>query len=346
MDYRQLGKIGWKTCFSAHLTEEQERNAFPVRVGAHFGRRILCLTGSEEIALPIEQLDVCGELAVGDWLLLDNESRRGVSRLPRESLISRKAAGVKSQTQLIAANVDTLFIVCSCNHDFNQSRLERYLALASESHVNPIVVLSKADLCEDRDSLRQQASQLISGLIVETVDARDSGDMEPLAYWCRSGQTVALVGSSGVGKSTLAMSLGAGPISTQGIREDDSKGRHTTTVRSIHCLSAGGVLIDTPGMRELQLADCEEGVAEVFDEVVSLAEDCHFRDCSHQGELGCAIAAAIESGELDARRLRNYLKLNAEQARNAQSIHERREQDKKLGQFYKMTLSANQKRKY
>jgi len=346
MDDRQLGKLGWKTYFSAQLTEEEEHNAFPVRVGAHFGSRILCLTGSEEIALPISQLDDCGEVAVGDWLLLDNDSMRGVSRLPRESLISRKAAGVKSHTQLIAANVDSLFIVCSCNHDFNLSRLERYLALASKSQVTPIVVLTKADLCEDRDSFRQQASQLLSGLIVETVDARDPRDMEPLACWCRSGQTVALVGSSGAGKSTLAMSMGAGAISTQGIREDDSKGRHTTTVRSIHCLSAGGVLIDTPGMRELQLADCEEGVAEVFDEIVSLAEKCQFRDCSHQGEPGCAIAAAIESGELDSRRLRNYQKLKAEQARNAQSIHERREQDRKLGQFYKTTLSANQKRKY
>ncbi|TWU42457.1 ribosome small subunit-dependent GTPase A [Novipirellula artificiosorum] len=346
MDYQQLGKLGWKSCFGGQLTEEEERNSFPVRVAAHFGSRVLCLTGSEEIVLPIEQLHDCGELAVGDWLLLDNETRRGVSRLPRESLISRKAAGVKSKTQLIAANVDTLFIVCSCNHDFNLSRLERYLAVASESRVTPIVVLTKADLCEDRDVFRQQALQLQSGLIVETVDARDTGDMEPLAYWCRSGQTVALVGSSGAGKSTLAMSLGAGPLLTQGIREDDSKGRHTTTVRSIHCLSAGGVLIDTPGMRELQLADCEEGVAKVFDEIVALAEECQFRDCSHQGEPGCAIAAAIQCGELDTRRLKNYQKLQAEQARNAQSLHERREQDRKLGHFYKATLSANQKRKY
>ncbi|TWU40252.1 putative ribosome biogenesis GTPase RsgA [Novipirellula aureliae] len=346
MDDQQLSKLGWKSCFSGQLTELEERTAFPVRVGSHFGSRVLCLTGKDEITLSIEQLEDCGELAVGDWLLLDNETRRGARRLPRESLISRKAAGVKSQTQLIAANVDTLFIVCSCNHDFNLSRLERYLALASESRVIPIVVLTKADLCEDRDAFRQQVLQLQSGLIVETVDARVRDDMEPLSYWCRSGQTVALVGSSGAGKSTLAMSLGAAPISTQGIREDDSKGRHTTTVRSIHCISAGGVLIDTPGMRELQLVDCEEGVAEVFDEIVALAQGCQFRDCSHQSEPGCAIAEAILRGELDARRLRNYQKLQAEQARNTQTLHERRKQDKKLGHFYRATLLANQKRKY
>ena len=346
MSDQQLDQLGWKSCFSSQLSIEEANSAFPVRVGAHFGSRILCLADNEEISLPTSQLGDLGDVTVGDWLLVDRASQRVVRRLARESLISRKAAGVKSQMQLIAANVDTMFIVCSCNHDFNLSRIERYLALASESRVTPIVVLTKADLCEDRYQLRQQASKLQSGLIVEAVDARNPDDIDPLAYWCRTGQTVGLVGSSGVGKSTLAMSFGAGSISTQGIREHDSKGRHTTTVRSIHCLCAGGVLIDTPGMRELQLVGCEEGVADVFDEITSLAQECHFRDCGHQGEPGCAIAEAIECGELDARRLKNYRKLQAEQARNAQTLFERRQHDKRIGQFYKATMSSKQKREY
>lgn len=344
MNSQRLFDFGWKSCFSGQLSEDEIEYAIPVRVGSHFGNRVLCLAETEEISLPIEQLKHCGDLAVGDWLLFDAESKRGIRRLERESLIARKAAGAKDQTQLIAANVDSLFIISSCNQDFNPSRLERYLALASESSVTPIVVLTKADLCDDPELLHQQASRLLSGLIVETIDARDSTAMEPLTHWCRSGQTVALVGSSGVGKSTLAMSLGARHLETQGIREDDAKGRHTTTARSIHHLNAGGVLIDTPGMRELQLAGCEDGVAEVFDEIVALADECRFRDCNHNGEPGCAVNAAIERGELDARRLKNYRKLQSEQARNAQTLHERRDQDKKLGQFYKVTQSAKRKR--
>ena len=149
---------------------------------------------------------------------------------------------------------------------------------------------------------------------METVDARSSPQVESLADWCRVGQTVALVGSSGVGKSTLAMTLGAGDLETQEIRDDDSKGRHTTTARCIHRLDAGGLLIDTPGMRELRLTECDTGVAEVFEEIIVLADSCRYRDCSHTGEPGCAVRASIESGELDERRLKNYRKLQSEQA--------------------------------
>lgn len=343
MDFKTPHDLGWKRSFEQQLSDTEMQVCIVARVGAHFGSQALLLATTEELTLPTSLIQSCGEVTVGDWLLLDAISHRGVRRLERESLIARKAAGEQAKSQLIAANIDTLFIVSSCNHDFNLSRLERYLALASEAQVNPVVVLTKSDLAEDSVLLQQQASRLKSGLIVELADARDSLQTNVLSDWCRKNQTVAIVGSSGVGKSTLAMSLGAETLKTQGIREDDSKGRHTTTTRSIHRLNSGGLLIDTPGMRELQLADCEEGVAEVFDEIIELAQSCRFRNCSHNGDPGCAVQDAIERGELSPRRLKNYLKLQSEQARNSQSLHERRLESRKLGQFYKSVLASKRR---
>lgn len=344
MSSQVLAALGWKPCFECQLLET-EGNLLVVRVGAHHGSHLICMSQSGEFTLPTLLSESCGDVAVGDWLLLEPQSRRGVRRLERESLVARKAAGGRVRKQLIAANLDSLFIVCSCNHDFNLSRLERYLALAAEANVTPVVVLTKSDLHKDPASLGQQASQLKSGLIVETVDARDPTHVQALGHWCSQGQTVALVGSSGVGKSTLAMSLGASQIATQGIRDDDSKGRHTTTARSIHRLRAGGLLIDTPGMRELQLTDCEDGVAEVFEEIVDLAESCRFRDCTHQGEPDCAVQAAIDRGELASRRLKNYFKLQSEQARNSRTLHEQRHESRKLGKYYKSVQASKRQQR-
>lgn len=343
MDFETPHDLGWKRCFEQQLSVSEMQDCIVARVGSHLGSQVLVLAANAEMTLPISLIESCGEVTVGDWLLLDTTTHRGVRRLERDSLIARKAAGEQAKSQPIAANIDTLFIVSSCNHDFNLSRLERYLALASEAQVTPIVVLTKSDLAEDAELLRQQATQLKSGLIVELVDARDSQQTSVLSDWCRINQTVAIVGSSGVGKSTLAMSLGADTLKTQGIREDDSKGRHTTTARSIHRLNSGGLLIDTPGMRELQLADCEEGVSEVFDEIIELAQFCRFRNCNHNGDPGCAVQESIERGDLSPRRLKNYLKLQSEQARNSQSLRERRQESRKLGKFYKSVQASKQR---
>lgn len=344
MDSLELRSLGWKPCFRSQLNDD-DTDCLIVRVAAHFGSQVRCLSETGELDVPISLVESCGDLAVGDWLLLDPESQRGVRRLERESLLLRKAAGEKLQSQLIAANLDTLIIVCSCNHDFNLSRLERYLALALEAGVTPVVVLTKSDLCDDPDALRQQARQIKRDLIVEMLDARDEGQTTVLEDWCRAGQTVGLVGSSGVGKTTLAMTLGAGPLETQGIREDDSKGRHTTTSRHIHRLNCGGLLIDTPGMRELQLTDCDAGVAEVFDEIISLSQACRFRDCTHQNEPGCAVRSAIELGQLEERRLTNYRKLEAEQARNTKSLSQLRDDSRKLSKLYKSIVSEKRNRR-
>ncbi len=344
MNSQKLRGLGWKSAFAQQLSDVEAETMLAARVAAHLGNRIQCWTEDDEFSLPTPLPQACDELAVGDWLLLEPDSRRVVRRLERESILARKTAGELPQAQLIAANLDTLFIVSSCNHDFNASRLERYLSLAAEAAVNAVVILTRADLCDDPGRLRQQASALKSGLIVETLDARDRVQAGILDDWCRLGQTVALVGSSGVGKSTLAMSLGAPALATQQIREDDSKGRHTTTARWIHRLDAGGLLIDTPGMRELQLLDCQDGVAEVFDDVIALADACRFRDCQHMSEPGCAVRAAIDAGDLDPRRLKSYRKLLNEQARNSQSLRERRDESRRLGQYYKAVQSSKRER--
>lgn len=332
-----LSQLGWRPFFQQQLLLDEweryaafrvfERNRSNLLVMNEAGPQILPLTPS----MP--------PLTVGDWLLLD-ERGGFVRALERLSLFSRRAAGEKVAEQLIAANVDTLFVVSSLNRDFNLNRIERYLALANEAGVEAVVVLTKADLVDDPADYVDRLRAVDPLLMVEAVNALEAASAAALAPWLGEGRTVAFLGSSGVGKSTLINTLlGGGVQATGAIREDDDKGRHTTTARSLHPLPGGALLLDTPGMRELQLADCESGVEETFHEIVELAEGCRFADCSHQGEPGCAVHAAIEAGQLEERRLASYLKLLREQALNSATLAEKRQRDRDLGRFYRSVLN-------
>ncbi|MDH3380879.1 MAG: ribosome small subunit-dependent GTPase A [Gammaproteobacteria bacterium] len=282
-------------------------------------------------------------MTVGDWICLDSKGRFH-RLLDRLSLFSRKAAGTRVTTQLIASNIDTVFVVCSMNMDFSLNRIERYLSLANESGVEPVIVLTKVDCCNNPEDYVKQAHSLDPLLEIVTVNSLDSGSVGQLESWCVSGKTIALLGSSGVGKSTLINTLLGEEIQrTNTIRGDDEKGRHTTSGRSLHPLQAGGLLLDTPGMRELQLADCEHGVEETFSEITELSAQCKFADCGHQSEPGCAVRAAIENGSLDQRRLTSYLKLMREQGFNKASLAEKRARDRAFGRYVRMVMDNKRK---
>ncbi|MFW2374733.1 MAG: ribosome small subunit-dependent GTPase A [Gammaproteobacteria bacterium] len=333
-----LPQLGWQAFFQQQLTLDEWEHFTLARVIAQERSIIHLLSPETKLSLPVTPgMPV---MTVGDWVVLDSAGKFH-RLLDRLSLFSRKAAGTKVTTQLIAANINTLFVVCSMNQDFNLNRIERYLALANEADVEPVVVLSKADVCDHPQEYAQRVQRLDPLLNVVMVNSLDPDSVGQLEAWCRAGNTVALLGSSGVGKSTIINTLSGKTIQrTDAIREDDDKGRHTTTGRSLHLLSAGGLLLDTPGMREIQLADCEHGIEETFAEISELASQCKFSDCQHQAEPGCAVRAAIDAGSLDERRLTSYLKLMKEQAFNKATLAEKRARDRDLGRYYRSVQAA------
>ncbi|MEL6546301.1 MAG: ribosome small subunit-dependent GTPase A, partial [Myxococcota bacterium] len=265
--------------------------------------------------------------AVGDWVAVDaSHSRSPIihALLPRRTAFLRKAAGRPDDAQVVAANVDVVFLVSSLNEDFNPRRIERYLAMAHESGASPVIVLNKADLREDADALREELRDVKGDAPVHLVSAKGGDGVDALRPYFDGHSTVALLGSSGVGKSTLTNRLLGDQVQkTRSIRSD-GKGRHTTTNRYLFQLPTGGLILDTPGMRELHVWEGERGVDEAFADIVELAQSCKFRDCTHRKEPGCAVRAAIERGELPASRLAAYHKLVQEIASNADDTKSRR----------------------
>jgi ribosome biogenesis GTPase len=311
-----LDQLGWRAFFQRQLAARELSGCYPARIAQIHRKHCLIWSERGEQTLDVGVFPDPRDLAVGDWLLMPVAGGgRPLCMLERQSKLSRKAIGSREVEQLIAANVDTLFIVTSCNEDFNPARIERYLALASGAGVTPVIVLTKADLTEDAEAYINAARSLHPGVSIEHVDARRPEQLARLRPWCGPGQTVALVGSSGVGKSSLINNLAQAQQATAAARAGDDKGRHTTTSRSLHPLKDGGLLLDTPGMREFQLAPGVQGIEDAFQDVSALLGHCKFNDCRHEREAGCAILSAIASGALDARRWQSYRKLHAEQRR-------------------------------
>jgi ribosome biogenesis GTPase len=267
--------------------------------------------------------------AVGDWVLVEGplvEGAKIVALLPRHSAIKRGAAGEHYKQQVIAANVDTVFVVCGLDSDFNPRRIERYLLLVQGSGASAVVVLTKADKATADDpgavaaALEAVSGSLAQEMMAFAVNAKDPGTVEVLSPWLQAGSSVVLVGSSGAGKSTLTNTLlGSEKMKTAEVRASDERGRHTTTHRALVPLPSGACLIDTPGMRELKPTG-EEVVEQNFTDIEALAEQCRFRDCRHAREPGCAVRAAIEAGTLDPARYANYLKLRDEVAGAADKL--------------------------
>jgi len=339
----RLSQLGWKPFFQQQLSLEELSGYLPARVAAQ--HRTQFELYSEQGRQTLHISPNLPSLAVGDWVLLDSHGvfYRALDRL---SCFSRKAAGSRVSEQLMAANVDTVFVTCSLNQNFSLSRIERYLALTREARAEAIVVLTKADLCDDPDDFVSQVQAVDNRLLVEAVNALDRQSTAVLQPWCRVGSTVAVLGSSGVGKSTLINSLMGRPVQqTKAARDDDDRGRHTTTARSLHLIPDGGVLLDTPGMRELQLSGCEAGIEATFADISALASQCRFTDCQHQDEPGCAVQAALQASLIDQRRLTNYLKLMREQARNSQTLAESRAKDRSLSRYYRKVLHESVKLK-
>jgi ribosome biogenesis GTPase len=258
--------------------------------------------------------------AVGDWVVITrNPSDRRASIhaiLPRFSKFSRKAAGDATEEQIVATNVDTIFLVQGLDKNYNLRRIERYLTLARESGSRPVIILSKADLSENAEGLSREVAKVAPGVPVHVISSKLNQGLEPLYQYLGAGLTVGFIGSSGVGKSTLINRLlGKEQQKTQEVREEDSKGRHTTVHRELIVLPRGGLLIDTPGMRELRLWDSGEGLADTFSDIETFARDCYFGDCRHENEPDCAVKAAIAEGMLDAKRLESYKNLQREKER-------------------------------
>lgn len=318
-------QLGWTDEFEQHYTPFQTQGYSVGRIALEHKRmyRIFCeageLLGEVSGKFRFEANGRDRYPSVGDWVVISPRPEEGKATihaiLPRFSKFSRKLAGTTTEEQIVAANVDTVFLVNALNNDFNPRRIERYLIMAWESGATPVIVLSKADLCDDAQAKLAEVQSVAFGVPTYVISVKTAQGIEELYKYLAPGKTVALLGSSGAGKSTLTNYLvGTEKQLVQEVREDDDRGKHTTTHRELILLPNGSLLIDTPGMRELQLWESDEASEQVFHDIHELEKQCRFRDCTHLSEPGCAVKNAIDAGTLPNARFESFLKLQKELA--------------------------------
>lgn len=318
-----LNFLGWSNFFNSSFEPFRLQGFTVGRVVIEHRNTYIVLTEQGEVSA-----EVTGKLrhyalqrqdfpAVGDWVVIrirELEKQATIYEiLPRFSKFSRKTVGGKTDEQIVAANVDTVFLVSGLDGDFNIRRVERYLILAWESGANPVIVLNKADLCNNLEQRLLEIESVALGVPILVLSAAQNQGINALKTYLQPGKTVALLGSSGVGKSTITNQLmGETVQAVQSVRQDDSRGRHTTTHRELILLPTGGLIIDTPGMREIQLWTGDEGLQSTFADIEIIAQQCRFRNCQHAHEPGCAVQQALQSGQLEAPRFLSYQKLQKE----------------------------------
>lgn len=322
MKVTDLTSFGWDEFFEVNFSP-YARNGFTCgrvalehknlfRVYTKYGEVLAEISGK----LRHEAVNRSDLPAVGDWVVIRSRPERGRviihAVLPRRTSFARKIAGSRTEEQVVGANIDTVFLLTSLNQDFSLRRIERYLVIAWESGANPIIILSKSDLCDRVAERITEVRAVAGGVPIHAVSVVTGCGLEDIAQYFKRGQTVAMLGSSGVGKSTLINHLAGVDLKVQTVREHDDRGRHTTTHRELVLLSAGGLVLDTPGMRELQLWEGNESLQLVFNDIEALAAQCFFSDCRHQHEPRCAVRDALAAGTIDAGRYQSYEKLQKE----------------------------------
>ena len=350
-----LAEAGWTDTLAEAFTPHAADGLQPARVALELNHIFRIWSEEGEVLAETagrlrHQAAGAHELpAVGDWVAYRPGPQGSRARieaiLPRRSVFTRKVAGSETKQQVVAANIDTVFLVSALDRDFNPRRVERYLLLAAQSGAEPVIVLNKADIAGPHvDEAVAMIREVAAGAPIHAVSAKTAHGLDALDPYLRNGRTVALLGSSGVGKSSIINALaGIDLLKTRAVRESDSRGRHTSTHRQMVRLPGGALLIDTPGMRELQLWDVGESLEQAFDDIDALAPGCRFRDCRHKSEPGCAVKAAVAAGTLPAPRYESFLKLQAEreafEARHDErALIEEKRRSKVMGKALKARL--------